>query len=199
MRTKLGQYFGDASDTTFDLPRALTSGYVLDVQVNGESVDFAYSDADTVVLSAAPASKAIIDFWETNEIKVVKTSLPTNIRGNSAAILKTTAATTTLLPASGEDRFVMIHVKIDEEYELGTGTLPTVVIGQTGTTNKFMPVTALVDESNVVASPNFGADRVFSGVLSAGAALIITSTAAVGDSTGGCTVSAIAVPAYDVS
>lgn len=204
----LGQYFGDGSTQSFDLPRALTSGYVLDVQVGGESVDFDYSDADTVLLAAIPASHTIINFYETNVVVNVKQVITTSVdakanggasvaNGASGATLSKTKAavgTFTMLAAAELDRIVHLHVKIDEDFELGTGTLPTFALGETSTVAKFMAATVLVDESNLPTSPNQGKDLMFSGTLSAGKALLLTATAAVGDSTGGITVTAVAVP-----
>ena len=67
MKNILIQYFGDGSTTSYDLPRALTSGYALQVTVDGVEVSFDYTDADTIALNAAPATDAIINLVETND------------------------------------------------------------------------------------------------------------------------------------
>jgi hypothetical protein len=159
-------------------------------------------------LDDAPADGDIIDLFETNEIFVVKevfagtvaspeqagsVAVP-GVQGKTSAFTKTSTGVTTMLEAADVDRTVIVHVHITEDYETGTGTLPTLKIGETSTDNKFMAVTNLVDESNIPTSPNQAIDRVFSGTLSATKDFIVTATAAVGDSTGGATVTVIAVP-----
>jgi hypothetical protein len=108
--------------------------------------------------------------------------------GGSAAILKTTAATTTLLAAHAtKDRACLVVVRVDETYAIGTGTLPTVKIGEDDTVEKCMAATVLDTEAA-------GTTLVYAFTNTATKKVIITSTAAVGDSTGGCTVTVIAIP-----
>jgi len=74
---------------------------------------------------------------------------------------------------------------VDTTFAAGDGAAPSFVIGQTGTTNKFLASKATGTAGDLVN---------FSGVLTAGAALIVTQVAATGTtSTGAVTVNAIAV------
>lgn len=64
--TRLKQYFGDASDTTF-ATGSVTSGSVLRILVNGVDKAFTFSDSATLSVAAAPASGAQVDIFETDE------------------------------------------------------------------------------------------------------------------------------------
>lgn len=108
--------------------------------------------------------------------------------GGSDSIAKTEAATHTLVASHAtKDRAVLAFVRVDETYAVGTGTLPTVKLGETGTTEKFMAVTVLDTEAA-------GTVYVYAGINTAGTAIVATSTAAIGNSTGGCTITVIAIP-----
>jgi hypothetical protein len=206
MRNLLIQYFGDGEEDTFVAP-TLASGFVLDIQVGGESVDFEYDDTD-VVLADAPADRAIISMYETNEIVVAKevhtgsmsspeqagaVAVP-GVQGNTVAFPKTSEGVTTVLEAADVDRTVIIAVTITEDFEHGTGTEPTFTIGETSSASKFAAITALIDEVNVPVTTSVGLNRVFHGTLSATKDLIVTAVAATGDSTGAFSLSVIAVP-----
>jgi hypothetical protein len=108
--------------------------------------------------------------------------------GGADSILKTEAATHTLVAAHAtKDRAVLAVVYVDETYAVGTGTLPTVKFGETSTIEKFMAATVLDTEAA-------GTTYVYAGTNTSTKAIIATSTAAVGNSTGGCTITVIAIP-----
>lgn len=108
--------------------------------------------------------------------------------GGSAAFVKTDAATTTLLAAHGtKDRACLVVVHVDETYDVGTGTLPTVKIGEDDTVEKCMAATVLDTEAA-------GTVLVFAFTNTATKKIIVTTTAAVGNATGGCTVTVLAIP-----
>lgn len=108
--------------------------------------------------------------------------------GASAAFLKTDAATTTLMAAHGtKDRACLVVVHVDETYDIGTGALPTVKIGEDDTVEKCMAATVLDTEAA-------GTVLVFAFTNTATKKIIVTTTAAVGDATGGCTVTVLAIP-----
>ena len=113
-----------------------------------------------------------------------KSSEPT-AAGTSGALTRALSGTTTLVPARAIDSIVSGQLIVDTTFAAGDGAAPAFVIGQTGTTNKFM------------ASKNTGTagDVVnFTGTLTAGKALIVTQTAATGTtSTGAVTVNALVV------
>ena len=104
------------------------------------------------------------------------------------SVTKTSATTTTVLTAHPtKTRTVQVTVKVDETYAIGTGTLPTVKIGETGTLEKAMAATVLDTEAA-------GIILTFAFQNTATKDVVITTTAAVGNATGGCTVTAIAIP-----
>lgn len=108
--------------------------------------------------------------------------------GASAAFLKTDAATTTLMAAHGtKDRACLVVVHVDETYDIGTGELPTVKIGEDDAVEKCMAATVLDTEAA-------GTVLVFAFTNTAMKKIIVTTTAAVGDATGGCTVTVLAIP-----
>lgn len=108
--------------------------------------------------------------------------------GASAAFAKTDAATTTLMAADAtKDRACLVVVHVDETYDIGTGTLPTVKIGEDDTVEKCMAATVLDTEAA-------GTVLVFAFTNTATKKIIVTTTAAVGDATGGCTVTVLAIP-----
>jgi hypothetical protein len=108
--------------------------------------------------------------------------------GGSTAVLKTTAATTTVVAAHAtKDRACLVVVNVNETYAIGTGTLPTVKIGEDDTVEKCMAATVLDTEAA-------GTVLVYAFTNTATKKIIVTSTAAVGNSTGGCTVTVIAIP-----
>lgn len=90
----------------------------------------------------------------------------------------TSNGASTLLPAVAFDRAVTITVKTTETFADNTGTQPTFEIGETGDADKFAPATEFTNDT---ASP-LGAT--YSGVLSAGAALLVTAVQATVDGTG---------------
>lgn len=108
--------------------------------------------------------------------------------GGSASFLKTSAATTTVVAAHAtKDRACLVVVRVDETYAIGTGTLPTVKIGEDGTIEKCMAATVLDTEAA-------GTVLVYAFTNSATMKIIVTTTAAVGNATGGCTVTVLAIP-----
>lgn len=108
--------------------------------------------------------------------------------GGSVSVTKTDAATTTIVAANAtKDRACLVHVVVDETYAIGTGTLPTVAIGEEGAIDKCMADTVLDDEAA-------GTVLTFAFTNTATKKIIVTSTAAVGNATGGCSITVIAIP-----
>jgi hypothetical protein len=108
--------------------------------------------------------------------------------GGSDSILKTEAGTHTLVAAHAtKDRAVVVVVKVDETYAVGTGTLPTVKIGETDALEKGMAASVLDTEAA-------GTMLVYAFTNTATKAIVATSTAAVGNATGGCTITVTAIP-----
>lgn len=105
--------------------------------------------------------------------------------GTSGSLTRALSGTTVLSKARAMDSVVMIHLKVDTTFAAGDGAAPSYVIGQTGTTNKFMAAKNTGTAGDLIT---------MSGVLSAGKELIVTQTAATGTtSTGAITVNAIVV------
>ena len=108
--------------------------------------------------------------------------------GGSVSVTKTSAATATVVAAHAtKDRAVIVVVTVDETYAIGTGTLPTVKIGEDSTVEKCMAATVLDTEAA-------GTVLVFAFTNLATKKIIVTTTAAVGNATGGCSVAVIAIP-----
>jgi hypothetical protein len=80
-----------------------------------------------------------------------------------------------------------VLVVVDETYAIGTGTLPTVKIGEADTPEKCMAATVLDTEAA-------GTVLAFAFTNTATKAIIVTTTAAVGNATGGCSVTVLAIP-----
>jgi hypothetical protein len=108
--------------------------------------------------------------------------------GGSVSVTKTDAATTTIVAANaGKDRACIVLVTVDETYAVGTGTLPTVKIGEDNTIEKCMAATVLDTEVS-------GTVLVFAFTNLATKKIIVTTTAAIGNSTGGCSITVLAIP-----
>lgn len=110
--------------------------------------------------------------------------------GEVAAFTKASNGVTTVLDAAADfDRVVEILVNVDEEFADDGGDSQTLFeIGEEDTSDKFAATSAFTD---AVASA-VGARLLFTGVLAATKALIVTATAAEGAATGGLTVTVIA-------
>jgi hypothetical protein len=111
--------------------------------------------------------------------------------GASEAFAKNAEATAhEMLDASGagDTRAVLVVVSCDEAFDVGTGTKPTFKVGEEDTVEKFFAATDIQD---------LGAGDVLvaGGTLTAEKAFIVTSTAAIGNATGGITVTVLALPA----
>jgi hypothetical protein len=108
--------------------------------------------------------------------------------GGSASVLKTDTLTHTIVAANGSKaRACIVMVVVDETYAVGTGTLPGLVIGEADTTNKFMSAGTLDTEAA-------GTVLFFAGTNTATKAITATSTAAVGNATGGCSITVLSIP-----
>lgn len=108
--------------------------------------------------------------------------------GGAVSVTKTDAATTTIVAANAtKDRACLVLVTVDETYAIGTGTLPTVKIGEDDTVEKCMAGTVLDTEAA-------GTVLAFAFTNTATKKIIATSTAAVGDATGGCSITVLAIP-----
>jgi hypothetical protein len=200
--TLLGQYFGDGNTTSYTIPGTVPSGYVLAIQVAGEFVDYTYSDASTVTITA-PATNDIVSFFAVKSVVVASQvitaalsskdgdlvfSAMNNGAGVTAAYTKATNGTQTMAAADADNnRNVLLIVDVTEAFATNTGTQPTFKIGETSTTAKFADTTAF-------ASASLGARKVYAGTLSSTKALLVTAVAAVGDATGAITVTAIILP-----
>lgn len=113
-----------------------------------------------------------------------KTLEPAN-SGTTGSLTRLMAATTVLAKAAAIDRIVMAQLVVDTTFAAGDGAAPSFVVGQTGTTNKFLASKATGTAGDLVT---------ISGVLTAGKELIVTQVAATGTtSTGAVTVNAIVV------
>ncbi|HPC33974.1 MAG TPA: hypothetical protein PL061_13540 [Syntrophales bacterium] len=108
--------------------------------------------------------------------------------GGSVSVTKTDAATTTIVAAHDtKDRACLVLVVVDETYDVGTGTLPTVKIGEDDNIEKAMAATVLDTEAA-------GTVLAFAFTNTATKKIIVTTTAAVGDATGGCSITVLAIP-----
>lgn len=108
--------------------------------------------------------------------------------GGSVSVTKTSAATTTIVAANAtKDRACLVLVTVDETYAIGTGTLPTVKIGEDDTVEKCMAATVLDTEAA-------GTVLAFAFTNTSTKKIIVTTTAAVGDATGGCSITVLAIP-----
>ena len=108
--------------------------------------------------------------------------------GGSVSVTKTDAATTTIVAAHDtKDRACLVLVVVDETYAIGTGTLPTVKIGEDDAIEKAMAATVLDTEAA-------GTVLAFAFTNTATKKIIATTTAAVGDATGGCSIIVLALP-----
>lgn len=108
--------------------------------------------------------------------------------GGSVSVTKISAATDTVVAAHDtKDRACLVLVVVDETYDAGTGTLPTVKIGEDGAIEKCMAGTVLDTEAA-------GTVLAFAFTNTATNKIIVTSTAADGDATGGCSITVLAIP-----
>jgi trimeric autotransporter adhesin len=108
--------------------------------------------------------------------------------GGSVSCVKTDAATKTIVAAHGtKDRACLVLVVVDETYAIGTGTLPTVEIGEDDTIDKCMAHGVLDTEAA-------GTVLAFAFTNTATKKIIATATAAVGNATGGCSITVLAIP-----
>ena len=108
--------------------------------------------------------------------------------GGSEAIVKTDAATDTIIAANAtKDRACIVVVVVDEAYAIGTGTLPTVAVGEDDTVGKAMADSVLIAQAA-------GTVLTFAFTNTSTKKIIATSTAAIGNSTGGCSVTVLALP-----
>ena len=108
--------------------------------------------------------------------------------GGSVNVVKTDAATTTIVAANAtKDRACLVLVTVTETYAAGIGTAPTVKIGEDNTIEKCMAATVLDTE---VA----GTVYAFAFTNTSTKKIIVTTTAAVGVGTGGCSITVLAIP-----
>lgn len=102
--------------------------------------------------------------------------------GTTGSLTRALSGVTVLAQARALDSIVIGQLKVDTTFAAGDGAAPTFIIGETGTTNKFMTTKSTGTAGDVVS---------FSGTLTAGKELIVTQTAATGTtSTGAVTVNA---------
>lgn len=116
------------------------------------------------------------------------TALVASGLGGSHSVLKSEAGTHTVLAVHAtKARACLVIVTVDETYAIGTGTLPTVEIGEDDTIDKCMA-------HDVSIAQAAGTTLVYAFTNTANKKVIITTTAAIGNSTGGCTVTVLAIP-----
>lgn len=109
----------------------------------------------------------------------------TEAAGATAAYPKTHATSVELLAASASERVALIVVTVTTTFAAGSGAATIFDIGETGTLEKF--------KANLNAG-TAGAVLTYTGVLSAGKALMVGGTAATGTGDGAITVAAFALP-----
>jgi hypothetical protein len=108
--------------------------------------------------------------------------------GGSGSVLKTDTLTHTLVAAHGtKARACIVMVVVDETYAVGTGTLPDLVIGEADDTDAAMATGTLDTEAA-------GTVLFFAFTNTATKAITATSTAAIGNATGGCSITVLAIP-----
>jgi len=110
---------------------------------------------------------------------------PTGVAGS---YVKTDSGINTLAVGTVIAKKVLIVCKVTEDFATGTGTQPTIKIGEAGSDAKFAATTIFTNATE-------GTTFTFAGSLTAKKNLIVTLTAAVGDGTGGIDVTAFIVPA----
>lgn len=204
-KTLKKQYVGDASTTAFGIG-SLTSGFVPVLEVNGVPKKFTYA-ALTLTALVAPALHDMVSVFETDEVIMVKEVYTDKLTDVAAAVqsdagsfstpnastqayVRTDSGAKVLLAAHATiDRICVIIVRITTAFAVGDGAKPTVIFGETSSTNKFAAVTVVV---TAAAEQIF----VFTGTLLATKECLATLVAATGStSTGAYTVQAFAFPA----
>lgn len=146
---------------------------------SGSSVNLASS---TVTLPAASVTAAMLANGATLSA-VIAASLAA-----SGAYPKTDVATNTLLAANAtKARGVLVILTVTETYAANTGTAPTVKVGEDDTIEKGIAAAT-------VATKTAGTVLVAGFSNIATKKIIVTTTAAVGDATGACSVTVIALP-----
>lgn len=103
----------------------------------------------------------------------VVTPIPRSAR---VSVIRTSTGTTTLVPAAAVDRRVIIMTTVDTTFAAGDGAAPIFSIGQTGAVTKFV---------NAKTTGTAAEKLMFDGVLTAGTAALLTSTAATGTTSAG--------------
>lgn len=147
----------------------------------------AFTDGATFLYEIAMGAALITGIKDRRFTPSTDPTLPLTTLSSKSVILKTDAAVVTLLAASTVTRQVIIVVKVDEAYTTGTGTQPTVKIGETGSD-------AAAAATAVLTNAAAGAVFICPFANTAAKAIIATSTAAVGNATGGMTITVHALP-----
>jgi hypothetical protein len=108
--------------------------------------------------------------------------------GGSHSVLKTDAEVHTLLTLNAaKARACIVLVVIDETYAAVGGVAPTIKVGETDDDN-------LCFDVGVITNQAAGTVLAFAFTNTANKAIIITTTAATVDATGGCSVTVLAIP-----
>lgn len=186
----------DASESPNDI--ALVDAHIMVGDAAGKAADVAMSGDVTITntgVTAIGANKVTTAKILDGAVTGAKWSAGAGVAavlsaglGGSASVTKTSAATTTVVAANAtKDRACLVVVTVDETYAVGTGTLPTVKIGEDDSIEKCMAATVLDTEAA-------GTVLVFAFTNLATKKIIVTTTAAIGNSTGGCSVAVIAIP-----
>ena len=118
--------------------------------------------------------------------------------GGSAKVLKTSAgAIPCLTPNPTQDRACIVVLVVDETYDEGTGTLPTVLLAYADPDH--LETAVILMANTVLTNQVAGTVLTFAFVLPAVYTLGVGATAKVGDATGGCSVVAWALPTSSVA
>lgn len=167
---------------------ALASGKILLGNASGVAAavtptgDVTISNVGAMTIGAGKVTSAML----ANGAGV--TSLLTAGLGGSHSVLKTEAEVHSVVALNAtKARACIVLVTIDETYAAVGGVAPTIKVGETDDDNACFDVAVI---TNQVA----GTVLAFAFVNTANKAIIITTTAATVDATGGCSVSVLAIP-----
>lgn len=176
---------GGTADAPTDLD-AKSSGQILvgdgtDIKSVAVSGDVTLSSAGAVAIGAGKVTSAMLANGA-GIAAAVAAGL-----GASAAYIKTNDGPYTLKASTGADRAVLLMIAVDETFADVGGTQTTFIIGETGTTNKFLLVGDLVGATA-------GTVIFRAGILTSGANLLVTAGARTVTGTGGISVTALLLP-----
>lgn len=170
------------------------SGGLKSHYIDGEILVFTTKDGTEIYRVDVPnkkityASGATVDFASGASLQSASVEVLADAGlAASATYAKTDSGTKTLLAAHAtKDRGVLVVVEVTEIFATGTGTQPTLKIGETSTVEKCVAAATMVDKA--VGTYCYGFTN------TATKAILATLTAAVGNATGAAKISIIALP-----